>query len=38
MYIKNTNGNWLDIGRHNDHDRPIIEYNKNPGLYLPGGV
>ncbi len=32
------NGNWLDIGRPDDYDRFILEYNKNPGVYLPGGA
>ncbi len=38
MDIKNTNGNWLNIGRPDDYDRFILEYNKNPCVYLPGGA
>ncbi len=36
MCIKNANGNWLDIDRHDDYDRSILKNNKNPSLYLSG--
>lgn len=30
-------GRWLDVGRPDDYDRMCVEFQENPGVYLPDG-